>query len=392
MVEQRHKTGFLFVLFLLTTLVGARQVHAHGSMEIPVSRVLNCYQEGPENPRSAACRAAVAVGGTQAFYDWNGVNRLDANGRHQEIIPDGKLCSAGKDLDKGLDLARSDWPAQTPAPDPNGNFRFVFRATAPHATQYFQFYITRDGYNPLQPLRWTDLEAAPFCTITNVALTNGRYELNCPLPHGKTGKHVIYNIWQRSDSTEAFYSCIDVQFGGAPPPPTPWRELGRVRAQQDLPVGSMVTFRLFDSAGRDVESRSITLQQGMTTASGWPFFLAQAVNAASQLVNIGVLGTDGVITPQRSSQANSVFVRSLAAFTFTIDIETSPPPPPSGPVEFNYPTGRGRYTAGTIVRGTDGNIYKCRPFPNSGWCNGSDFYYAPGTGLAWEDAWIRLQP
>lgn len=92
------------------------------------------------------------------------------------------------------------------------------------------------------------------------------------------------------------------------------------------------------------------------------FFLAQAVNAASQLVNIGVLGTDGVITPQRSSQANSVFVRSLAAFTFTIDIETSPPPPPSGPVEFNYPTGRGRYTAGTIVRGTDGNIYKCAHF------------------------------
>ena len=41
--------------------------------------------------------AAVAAGGTQAFYDWNEVSLLDAGGRHRQIIPDGKLCSAGID-------------------------------------------------------------------------------------------------------------------------------------------------------------------------------------------------------------------------------------------------------------------------------------------------------
>merc|ERR1712062_750838 len=30
---------------------------------------------------------------------------------------------------------------------------------------------------------------------------------------GKSGKHVIYAVWQRNDSPEAFYSCSDVVFG-----------------------------------------------------------------------------------------------------------------------------------------------------------------------------------
>lgn len=394
---------YALVVFILATLFSSawciQQVFAHGSMEIPVSRVYNCRQEGPETPRSAACKAAVAAGGTQAIYDWNGVNRLEANGRHREIIPDGKLCSAGKESHKGLDLARSDWPARSLAPNQGGAFDFVFLATAPHASRYFEFYITKNGYNPTQPLRWSDLEAAPFCSVTNVTLQNGRYRLPCTLPSGKTGRHVIYNIWQRSDSTEAFYTCVDVVFGNditppPPPPPTPWRELGQLRAQQGLPVGTTVRFRLFDGTGRDVESRSITLQAGLTAASAWPFILAQAVNAQSQLVRIGILGSNGTITPVRSSQRNIVYVQSNAQFSFAVDIDipSGGTPPDGGSVQFNYPNGRGSYVAGTKVRGTEGRVYQCKPFPASGWCNGWDLYYAPGTGLAWQDAWVHLAP
>ncbi len=32
-------------------------VFAHGSMEAPLSRIYNCYQEGPENLKSDACKA-----------------------------------------------------------------------------------------------------------------------------------------------------------------------------------------------------------------------------------------------------------------------------------------------------------------------------------------------
>ncbi|KAI1694467.1 lytic polysaccharide mono-oxygenase, cellulose-degrading domain-containing protein [Ditylenchus destructor] len=35
----------------------------------------------------------------------------------------------------------------------------------------------------------------------------------------RSGKHVIFSAWQRSDSTEAFYACSDVDFGGGSTPP-----------------------------------------------------------------------------------------------------------------------------------------------------------------------------
>ncbi|MGW3043227.1 lytic polysaccharide monooxygenase [Kitasatospora sp. NPDC001159] len=181
-------------------------------MQNPVSRVSACYQEGPEHPSTAACQAAVAASGTQGFYDWMGVRIGDAAGRHHELIPDGKLCSAGSDEYKGLDLARSDWPA-TSLPAGGGSYTFKYRGTAPHRGS-FQLFVTKDGYDPTKPLKWSDLESSPFYTATDPALVNGSYEMTAQLPK-KTGRHLIYAIWQRSDSPEAFYSCSDVVFGGA---------------------------------------------------------------------------------------------------------------------------------------------------------------------------------
>ena len=313
-----HGLRLVALVFIITFLMASQGAHAHGSMEIPVSRVYNCFLEGPENPQSEACKAAVREGGTQALYDWNGVNRL-ADGRHREVIPDGKLCSAGKESHKGLDLARADWLTTTISPNQNGNFEFVFLATAPHSTDYFEFYVSKDDYDPTQPLRWDDLEDTPFCTINEVVLENGRYRMNCPLPLDKTGGHVIYCIWQRDDSPEAFYSCSDVIFNNDTN--TEWREIGQIRAQQDQPVGSDVIFRLFDSSFRDVETHRHTLNQGMNTADAWPFHLAQKVNADSLLVNIGVLDSSGNVTPIQSAAGNSVYVRSNSEFSFETDFE-----------------------------------------------------------------------
>ena len=196
---------------------------AHGTIVTPVSRIYSCYLEGPENPQSDACKAMVALGGTQPLYDWNEVNLL-AGDKHRELIPDGQLCSAGRAKYKGLNLARDDWPTQSIAADANGNYEFVYKATAHHSSKYFEFYVTKDGYDPTQPLNWSDLEDDPFCTLTSVTLEDGHYRMTCPLPSNKSGRHLIYNIWQRDDSDEAFYSCSDVEFNGVPaatatPPP-----------------------------------------------------------------------------------------------------------------------------------------------------------------------------
>ncbi|MFB8242562.1 lytic polysaccharide monooxygenase [Kitasatospora purpeofusca] len=219
-IDSRRKTAAAVVcgtLPLLFVGMTADVAQAHGSMQNPVSRVYACYQEGAESPKSGACQAAIAAGGTQGFYDWMGVRIGDAAGRHRELIPDGKLCSAGNEQSKGLDLARADWPATSlPA---SGNFTFRYRGTAPHRGS-FELYATKDGYDAAKPLKWSDLEPAPFLKASDPPLVNGVYEMTAQLPT-KRGRHLIYAIWQRSDSPEAFYSCSDVVFGGAGPGAVP---------------------------------------------------------------------------------------------------------------------------------------------------------------------------
>ncbi|MCF3183259.1 lytic polysaccharide monooxygenase [Streptomyces polychromogenes] len=181
---------------------------AHGSMTDPVSRVAACYAEGPEAPKSAACKAAVAASGAQAFYDWNAVNIANAAGKSRSLIPDGQLCSAGNAKYKGLDLARTDWPA---TPMTAGAHTFRYKGTAPHKGS-FELYVTKDGYDPSKPLKWSDLEPAPFAKATDPAMQNGDYVFSGVVPK-KSGRHLVFSIWQRSDSPEAFYTCSDVVFG-----------------------------------------------------------------------------------------------------------------------------------------------------------------------------------
>ncbi|RPF32368.1 lytic polysaccharide monooxygenase [Streptomyces sp. TLI_185] len=213
MPARRRKVAALTALGaapLALTALAAAPASAHGTMGDPVSRVSQCYAEGPESPKSDACRAAVSAGGTQALYDWNGIRIGDANGQHRTLIPDGKLCSANNEEFKGLDLARADWPATSVSA---GSYTFKYRVTAPHKGT-FKVYVTKAAYDPAHPLAWSDLDLEhPVATATDPVATGGFYTFSGTLPE-RSGKQLLYAIWQRSDSPEAFYSCSDVTFGG----------------------------------------------------------------------------------------------------------------------------------------------------------------------------------
>ncbi|MEV4615546.1 lytic polysaccharide monooxygenase [Kitasatospora sp. NPDC049258] len=203
-------SGVVGAAVLLTAAATSGTASAHGSLYGPVSRVASCYAEGPENPKSQVCKDLVALSGTQPLYDWNEVNIANANGQSQQIIPDGKLCSANRDKYKALDLARTDWPATTVA---TGAFSFNFRVTAPHQG-VMTLYITKAGFDPTKPLRWSDLDLAnPVASYpTGRSAPSGYYTFSGNLP-SRTGRQLLYLVWQRTDSPEAFYGCSDLQFG-----------------------------------------------------------------------------------------------------------------------------------------------------------------------------------
>ncbi len=221
----------LLLAVLSVVYPGITDLLAHGSIILPISRVAHCrFGDSPENPSGAACAAAVfESGGPQFLYDWNGVRQGDADGQHQLFVPDGTLCSGNQPGFEGLDLPRSDWTTTTVTADASGRLDFVYQATAPHETQDMLFYITPQGWDPTEPLRWSDLDLVddplkpdvidPFCHIQDVFLedypgiSDQVYRMSCSLPN-RVGRHLIYHVWQRSDSPEAFYACIDVEIEG----------------------------------------------------------------------------------------------------------------------------------------------------------------------------------
>src|SRR5262249_8134338 len=133
----------------------ATPASAHGAPSSPVSRAYACGAGTAQQKSSAACQAAIAAGTDVA--DWDNIRLPNVNGRDRQMVPDGKLCSAGINAYKGLDLARADWPSTKL--NAGAAFTFKYTQTIPHKGT-FRLFVTKDGYSPTRALRWDDLETA----------------------------------------------------------------------------------------------------------------------------------------------------------------------------------------------------------------------------------------
>ncbi|WP_202918932.1 lytic polysaccharide monooxygenase auxiliary activity family 9 protein [Saccharothrix deserti] len=200
------------VALFLFVVLPALPAEAHGAPTNPLSRSAACGPEG-RHATGPACRAALASGqGRSVSAEWDNIRVADVRGRDRQVIPDGKLCSAGQAKFAGLDLPRADWPSTQLKP--GAAMTFTYRGTIPHKGT-FRLYVTKDGFEPTKPLTWSALEAEPFATATDPAFGNGSYAFQGRLPAGKSGRHLIYTIWQNTDTPDTYYSCADVDFGAA---------------------------------------------------------------------------------------------------------------------------------------------------------------------------------
>jgi predicted carbohydrate-binding protein with CBM5 and CBM33 domain len=192
-------------LLLLSWAAGSAQ--AHGAPTDPVSRVYACSPSGG-SATTAACKAASAASG-QNFVAWDNLRVAGVNGRDRQVIPDGKLCSGNLPAYKGLDLARADWPATELTP--GARLTMTYASTIAH-TGTFKLYLTKQGYDPTKPLKWSDLPTQPFAEVKDPPLTNGAYHFGATLPADRTGRQMLYTIWQNSSTPDTYYSCSDVVF------------------------------------------------------------------------------------------------------------------------------------------------------------------------------------
>ena len=95
------------------------------------------------------------------------------------------------------------------ATDIRNNFTIRLWDQAYHGADYLMVYITRQGFAPTrQPLTWNDLQ---------LLTKTGRYSPGQYYPvdlstSGRSGRAVIYTIWQASHMDQTFFMCSDVNF------------------------------------------------------------------------------------------------------------------------------------------------------------------------------------
>ncbi|WP_033339339.1 lytic polysaccharide monooxygenase [Catenuloplanes japonicus] len=275
----------------LAVVINPSGAEAHGAMMTPGARTYLCWQDGLDStgqiiPQNSACKAATNISGTNVLYNWFSVLRSDGAGRMEGFIPDGQLCSGGNTNFTGFNVA-GDWPLTHLTSGAPWNWKYSNWAAHPGT---FSLYITNDGWNPNVPLTWGALADTPFLQVTNppqngaVGTNDGHYYWSGNLPSGKSGRHIIYSVWARSDSQETFYGCSDVTFDGgngevtgmkggtttpSPTPTTPGPTTPTPTATTHPGGGCMATYSVVSAWNGGMQGQVEIMNHNTATSGGW---------------------------------------------------------------------------------------------------------------------------
>ena len=188
---------------------------AHGSVTDPPTRNYGCLERWGDdhlNPAMATldpmCWAAFQADPT-AMWNWNGLYRENVGGRHEEVIPDGQLCSGG--LTEGGRYAAMDTPGAWTATEVDERFTLTLTDGAEHGADYLRIYVSKPSFDPLtERLGWDDLD---LITETGSYPRQGTYVTDVDLT-GYSGRAVLFTIWQASHLDQPYYLCSDIIIGG----------------------------------------------------------------------------------------------------------------------------------------------------------------------------------
>ncbi|MFG2084752.1 MULTISPECIES: lytic polysaccharide monooxygenase [unclassified Spirillospora] len=209
----RRAATILFAA-VLVPLFWVDTASAHGSVIDPASRNYGCWDRwgddhlNPEMQQLDAMCWQAWQDNPNAMWNWNGLYQNNVGGDHQAAVPDGQLCSGGHA--EGGRYRSMDAVGAWKMTDIGTDFTINLYDQASHGADYFRVYVTRQGYDGLnQPLRWSDLElvreTGRYGSSNNYVIS----DINAP---GRSGRHVVFTIWQASHMDQVYYICSDVNF------------------------------------------------------------------------------------------------------------------------------------------------------------------------------------
>ncbi|TDB73008.1 lytic polysaccharide monooxygenase [Micromonospora sp. KC723] len=328
--------GVAAVLLLATTL--ATPASAHGSVVDPASRNYGCWQRWGndfQNPAMATqdpmCWQAWQHN-TSAMWNWNGLYREGVAGNHQGAIPDGQLCSAGRTGDgryNSLDAVGA-WKTTSVA----NSFRVKLWDQASHGADYIRVYVTRQGFDALsKPLAWSDLELVGQIGNTPASRwTPESQGVSIQIPAnapGRTGRHIVYTIWQASHADQSYYLCSDVEFGGGPstpptttpppptsPPPTTTPPTSPSPTTPPVTAGCTATYRSTGQWSGGFQG-DVEVTAGRTAIRGWT--VTWTLGSGQQITqswNATVTTSGSTATARNASYNGALAAGAKASFGF----------------------------------------------------------------------------
>lgn len=315
-------------------------VSAHGYMDSPKARQAICQAQGgywwPEdgtNIPNLACRAAFLESGHVQFIQEHefAVNTPDylSQAAVEANVPNGTLCAAGSAEKRGMDLPSPHWQKTVVKPNANGDIQIRYRATTPHNPSFWQFYLTKPGFNPAtDSLTWQNIELVQSLdNIEFVKDPDGKryYEMSVAIPADRSGDAVLYSRWQRIDVVgEGFYNCSDIVIERDTVTPTDWFALGYfVRQGQSAVAGDSVHVRLFDATGNEVVNQlfAVTAENQAT----WQSDLAQKLNLDyANEMQVGVKNSAGEIVFDAANLASNQVFATSSDHSFALSVISAP--------------------------------------------------------------------
>ncbi|SEN34151.1 chitin-binding protein [Pseudomonas sp. ok272] len=299
--KERVLTGCTLSLTLLATLLASPSVIGHGFLNDPPSRAVLC-QKGLNTDCGGAQYEPQSVGETFKGFP-NGVGGAPLQGP-----VDGQIASGGLSLFSAVDAQSATRWSMTEIKERSLDFAWTY--TAAHPATKHEYFITKNDWNPNQPLARASFDSAPFCYVDggNVLPVTGAKHA-CVIPDDKTGPHVILGIWTVGDTDAAFYNVADVNILAEAALPGGWNPVGNITPSNPLLPGDKVKARAFTANG---ESAQYSVEIGIANADAgkpenWSFALAEQLNKTHTLIRAGVRDEHDNIVPVKG--VNKVYAQ-----------------------------------------------------------------------------------